>query len=1817
MTQRLYKIRGTRGESRSPAVGGRSPSQRLFPGSARDGAADEIEVTGDTVVRVELDNGFVLWNRVDDLTREYGTPPPGNRGDEGSGSGAWEFSRLAPQRANGSERGLAGLAIRVLDFFGVDLVEATAGKLGKAFEEKRLGGHPPGLYRLDLASAFRLQAVADDEALVADQGPLLVFLHGTASSTESSFGKLWDAANAAGGRLRAALAPAYGDRAYALEHRTLSESPIANALALARRLPDGAEVHLVSHSRGGLVGELLALSGCARLAEVLTPERLQTLFAADRTLAPQLGLSPLADAAARARDDAYAADRQRLCELVALFGAKKLRVTRFVRVACPARGTTLASGRLDRWLSVLDHVVDAATGNGLFADGIDFLLAVVKERTDPRTLPGLEAMMPGSALTRLLNATPELISDADLSVIAGDIEAGDGLWNTLKVLASDWFYRNEHDLVVDTGSMSGGLPRPANGARLRKDAGPKVNHFRYFSNEQSVRWLQAGLARADGDSGGFLPLVDAAPAAPRCSAAVARSRGDGKPRPIAVVLPGTMGSQLRVADDTVWLDYWALLKGGLKRLAMGRDGIAPVGLVDQFYGPLVDFLARSHQVEIFPYDWRHSVRQAAARLAETLEPLVAQAERNGQPLRLVAHSMGGLVVRAMIADGGAGSALWQRIIRLPGSRFLMLGTPNLGSYEAVRWLTGCNPTQSKLALLDITQNTDQIIGLVTRYPGLLELLPFAADDPDFADAGRWQKLRQQTGAAWPTAEPAVLREAAATWKLLRAAPPDPRHMVYVAGCQSATVVDYQLSAGNDWWPPERKRLEFIATREGDGTVSWQSGRLAGVPTWYVEDTAHDALCAQPKAFPGYLNLLVNGQTSLLPSTPPVRARAAGAAEYFVLPPLPPTDSIPAAVDLAGFGFSGNGPLAAETETRMAPTIEVAIRHGNLAYARHPVVVGHYQGDTVVSAEAVLDRQLGGALKRRIDLGIYPGPIGSHAVVRNESARARPDGAIVVGLGQVGGLSPGQLEESLRAALLDFALDVVHWPDPGVGDDGRPRSAALTCLLLGTSAGGLAVGDALEAILRAAVATNRSLAGEGLDGRALIDRLEFLELYEDVAIAAAEALARTLQNATLAAAVRWPAGAVEPGQAGRRRVRFAEAPEWYQRLEIFEDAGRLRFVFTTDRARAEETLATGQLALVDRFVRIASRDTGQNSEVARTLFEMLLPLRLREQSAQQGNLVIMVDRHSARYPWELLENRWASGERPPAVASGCVRQFRTVDFRQRPVHGVAKTALVIGNPDLAGAPDFADLPGAREEARQVAEQLAAAAYDVTDCIDQSSTPIMEALHKNSWRILHLAGHGVHEFARRSEPAADRISGMVIGADCFLTPGDIAQMRFVPELVFINCCHLGRVDGARELDRLGLAANLGEEFIRMGVRGVVAAGWAVDDRAGQVFAATFYRAMLAGEPFGEAARTAREDVWTRCPDVNTWGAYQCYGDPDFRLHREGGATRRTWPDFGTPHELVAELENLAADLRAGGHDAGGERIAGRLERIPPSQSAAWLARGDVGAALGLAWGEIGDWEQACACLAKALTADQGECPMRALEQYANYRVRQAASRWHAARRLPAAKRAAARAAGVDDIEAAILDLDTLCRRAPTVERLNLLGGAYKRLAQVEDDGERRLEALVNMAHHYGLAYARQRDAYAFTNRVAAALLAEQHGAAAVDRENRGELLRELDALQSAVARRNAEDPNFWDGVSLADLALTRLLLEAASPPRARATAAAGDGVAAVAAAYRAAVAHAASPREAASLAENLVFLHDLWAPRDKATRRLLEQIRENLP
>eukprot|EP01035_Chromulina_nebulosa_P011053 gene11053-14796_t len=304
------------------------------------------------------------------------------------------------------------------------------------------------------------------------------------------------------------------------------------------------------------------------------------------------------------------------------------------------------------------------------------------------------------------------------------------------------------------------------------------------------------------------------------------SRAAGTNKPVAIVVPGTMGSALQVDNSEVWLNYRALLVGGLGDIGIEARGVKPVALLEDFYGPLLTYLSQTHAVYEVPYDWRLSVQEAARRLTTQLETVLIDAEKNRQPVRIVAHSMGGLVARAMIADKDRGAAAWARMIALPQSRLLMLGTPNRGSFEAVRWLTGFNPTQTKLTLLDLTRGVNGIIDIVRRYPGLAELLPFdtLAGPRDFADPALWRELREALKAGFPPAEDDALKPARSTWELLRQAAPDPEHMIYVAGSQPATVVDYEVrpdSLEGSGLP----QLQFIATPDGDGTVPWSSGRL--------------------------------------------------------------------------------------------------------------------------------------------------------------------------------------------------------------------------------------------------------------------------------------------------------------------------------------------------------------------------------------------------------------------------------------------------------------------------------------------------------------------------------------------------------------------------------------------------------------------------------------------------------------------------------------------------------------------------------------------------------------------------------------------------------------------------------------------------------------------------------------------------------------------------------------------------------------------------------------------------------------------------------
>ncbi len=714
-------------------------------------------------------------------------------------------------------------------------------------------------------------------------------------------------------------------------------------------------------------------------------------------------------------------------------------------------------------------------------------------------------------------------------------------------------------------------------------------------------------------------------------------------------------------------------------------------------------------------------------------------------------------------------------------------------------------------------------------------------------------------------------------------------------------------------------------------------------------------------------------------------------------------------------------------------VQVCVTHGNLAFAAHRVAVGHYQGDTIISAEAYLDHVLDGRLSARHALGLYPGALGTHAVFDHPAPDGKPPGALVVGLGDVGELTASTLSATFARALLELARHTIEAPTcSGGAASTEPHRIAVSSLLIGTGAGGIGIRDSVLALLRGVTQANRTLEQTDQAKRARIAAIEFIELWEGHAIEAIRALHQIDDDPELSGGFT-VAKLLQHGAGGQRSVVGAsDNPAWWHRLQVIgQESGSLRFTLLTQRARAEETLVATQAELVDRFVERANASTAYDPDVNRTLFEMLLPVRLKDGSDLRTNLVLVLDEQAARYPWEMLEDRWsqplpgqpATGRaersrdrKPRSVEFGLLRQLKTRDDRAAPVMSPGEAALVIGDPKS----DFVPLPGARDEAKRVASELEQSGYRVKPLIEPEVEQVMVALHADAYRVVHLAGHGVHlhrpdgrdmplcNLCGQTLPERDEdlVSGMIVGAGMVLTPGDVKQMRRVPELVFINCCHLGRLDGdpnKRQSDRTQahrLAANLAVEFIRMGVRAVVAAGWAVKDQAAQTFAETFYRHMTRGRRFGEAVRLAREQTWREHRYSNTWGAYQCYGDPDFRLKTEGqgdggGENAR----YVSPAEALVDLGNLRAEAES----APPQRMARLLEDlrnieralddIADKEGLHWCGRGDVAEALGLAQGELGRFADAVAMLDRAIAADDAGFSWNAIEQRVRYQARHA--------------------------------------------------------------------------------------------------------------------------------------------------------------------------------------------------------------------------------
>lgn len=1582
----------------------------------------------------------------------------------------WAGDAMAEKLRDGAYWGISYLATRALMW---------------AIERRLLG--EPGLYRwLGSARAATDLFSLDDRRLAeeATQGPLLVFIHGTGSSTTGSFGDLrgvapevrleWD-------RLEAR----YGERIYGFEHRTFSESPIENALLLARTLPAEAQIDLVTHSRGGIIGDLLGVDW----SDVDRSKQLIDGYRRFRT--PD-------NADAEDLDQADARDQRDLLALATELRAKRFSIRRYVRVAAPVNGTLLAGSNLDLFLSSLLTLVGVVTtlqASPYYLALRRIVLEIVRNRADANRVPGLESMLPGSAASRSLRlAAPQ--PQLQLGVIAGDIEGASRFKRLVEVLA-DWtlFERNDNDLVVDTASMRTGLARPDNARRLFVH-GPRVDHFSYFGNADSRNGLTGWLTSGDPTSvAGFEPLPRGF-AEPGGAFAPGGLRG-GPPLPVVIVLPGIMGSHLHQNGNRVWFHPLAIAAGGLRSISYTPESLKNVSaekLFEMFYGDLCRSLSRTHRVVPFPYDWRRPVEHAAEGLAKVLRRELADTGATGLPVRILAHSMGGLVTRAMAA---AEPELWDECLGRNGSRFVMLGTPNQGSHLMVEMLIGKGDMVRKLAMLDARHDLQEVLDLVAGFRGALQLLP----RPGFRDGGTpiddylhekvWRDLKKKVFDFWfgnghvGVPAQAACDEARALWDLpgLKAPRVPGRHpekVVYVCGKAANTPCGITHAGG---------RVKMVGTPEGDGSVSWASGRIEGIGEAYLMDAAHGNLASTEEHFEALVQLLADGSSEQL-----TRGWPSAAAREAIPPPLIVYDAGPATVptdEEVARSLLGATELRPLRRRETSAVLRANVSAMDLRYAANPILVGHYERDPISGAEQIIDRDVVcNELTIRKQLGLYPGPIGTATVVlvdqnEEEKRRGTQRGALVTGLGEWGELTAATLTEAVRAAALRYLLAKIERAGGVCGSAGDPAppppplQLGLCCVLLGfSSSANLSVADSVQAIVRGVLEANRQFA-DGQDRQtARIVRLEIVEHSLDVAITATKelrAIAARLSRKARSLGMRVEADNVLTQREGARpRLEVQSSAGYWPRLIVTDatapQAGeppdtlraaapeRLKYVFLSQRARAEAEVVQSQPGLLETLVRLSIHKPNYDPDLSRTLFQLMVPLNFKESARQSDSLALLVDEKTANLPWELL----VAGEEPMAIRTAMVRQLASTRWRQQVRSAVGTSAYVVGNPSTQGfaaaffsksarVVDPPSLPGAEVEAYAVSRILRTAGYQVVEAIgnEQGAIDVLNRLFQRPYRILHIAAHG--EFDLNTGDGRAR-TGVLLSDGLMLTAAEIRQMEIVPDLVFLNCCHLGTIDNqpeARDVEVNKLAASISRELIEMGVRAVVVAGWAVDDRASQHFAEVFYRALIdEGQPFGKAVHEARRDTWQGYATTNTWGAFQAYGDPGFLIDPSSPAAgdRRGTSKFVAPQELVDRLEQLRESLkRPGGRTstttlrALEREIAALLARAPET----WAQRGDINYAIARVYADFGQegFVAACAHYLKAIEReeDAGLVPIKAIEQLANLEVRGTGS-------IEDIRRGAERIQRLTATVAETPDDDLL----PTSERCAMLGSAFKRAA-----------------------------------------------------------------------------------------------------------------------------------------------------------------------
>lgn len=970
-----------------------------------------------------------------------------------------------------------------------------------------------------------------------------------------------------------------------------------------------------------------------------------------------------------------------------------------------------------------------------------------------------------------------------------------------------------------------------------------------------------------------------------------------------------------------------------------RQSLSATGIIQKYYGELTLRLSLNWNVTPFWYDWRKDIYRSAVELQER----AAEEFGRDAPFHIVAHSMGGLVARTFIRRNGDVWKRMQENGATKGGRLIMLGTPNYGSFVVPQIITGLEGILRKLAFIDTRNDLRQYVSVANTFHGSYQMMPSLTAMPELAnlyEAQTWrptevpQSLLEVGRAFHNEIDPVQDR-----WMTYIAG--YGQHTLN--GIRDWTRLhDERGYTATNWNGDGRvphtlgllKEVRTFYVRDAHASlptndaVQLAAERLLELSPGEALDIKDisESLPLQRAAEPDPDAAAEERERRLREEMDELGRRANHARGTRAIPEETneeiATEESHRAEEILVAGWLGHGPEVTEPFPVTAPAtveadatigppkIRISVYRGNIDAVHKQndgpdaVAVGLYIGvrpdgaaralDFVVSAEMTGGN--GRFITQMLERGVIQAGLGQPFLLPDPRiGEGHPQRVIALaGMGIPGRF--GAPEATVMARELCWTL-------------GRIGKRHLASVLIGSGAGNLTKSAAAESWLRGI-----ARAQVGMPDEARLQKVTFAERDHDNAQRLDEALRELIPRLASVIAIEYD---------GIIRSNDPAAPSSKEKKLVYEVPSRVTFThdkaarkyrfgsITRTAALPEREIPLDHLLVDEANELLASKESPYEQMTwGRFLERLLIPADFRSELQTADPLVMMLDNTTASIHWEMMAQPGFDDIGPQfnpsaflGTARGLTRQLRTTFAPPpEPPPPVRRRVriLIVADP----AP-HAPLTGAQVEAARLVElfaeynrQVVNNQIEVVSLVgpyQARRSQVMKRLMTEQYDALHFAGHCFFD-AEHPERA-----GWIFAKDEVLTANELNRIDRVPPFVFSNACESGVTPDRASKQ---LPQSFAEAFFGRGVTNFICTAWPISDSAATEFALAVYGKLLGmnrvirqnvrdDDPHEYTLDAQTHPLWMAMQEGRialgqnpnagrlTWGAYQHYGNPYYRL------------------------------------------------------------------------------------------------------------------------------------------------------------------------------------------------------------------------------------------------------------------------------------------------------------------------------------------------